>query len=148
MCLLGKLASATLCILSRLHHAPMRPTTSSALRGTRACTALPAPSRQFTPFACVGAGVATTSGFFAANADGVEGITDRKSSGMCEAPASAVSDTTVASGPSEARVSSAARSGEDCGGLKTGVRRRGVADAGRGTLGFAWAGAAGAIETF
>ncbi len=54
-------------------------------------------------------------------------MTERKSSGMCDAPASAVSDTAAASGPSDASVSSAARSGDDCAGLKTDVRSRCVA---------------------
>ena len=54
-------------------------------------------------------------------------MTERKSSGICDAPASAVSETAAASGPSDASVSRAARRGEDCAGLKTDVRSSGVA---------------------
>lgn len=133
-CLFGKLASATLCTLSRVHHSLACPATSSTLPGTYLLTAFLAPSRHL-PFVSLTIATTFSSAFFAlstAALAGLDGITDRKSSGMCDAPASAVSDTAAASGPSDANVSSAARRGDVRAGLNTGVCRRGVAGTGSG----------------
>lgn len=140
MCRFGRLVSASLCTRSLVHHARTWPAVSATLRGTYAPTALLAPSRHL-PFVWLTIAATFSSAFFtvstAALGPGVEGITDRNSSGMCDAPAPAVSETAAAIGPSDANVSSAARSGDDCAGLKTDARISGVAGAGRGTGGLA-----------
>ena len=160
-CLFGKLISATLCTRSLVHHARARSPAATTPRGRHPASVFPTPWRH-TPRVSFTTRATLSSAFFAVSSaalacggtgtgtgTGVDGRTERKSSGRCEAPASAVSDTAAARGPSEESMSSEARSGEDWAGLKTGARSNGVACPGRGVVGLgAAAGAAVALESF
>ena len=94
------------------------------------------------------AGVAGAgAGFAFTTAERGGDTTERKSSGSCDAPSSAVDDTADAIGPSDANVSSAERSGEGRAGFRTCVLTNGVESICGGTPnGFGGAAGAGANE--
>lgn len=71
-------------------------------------------------------------------------MTERKSSGICEAPRSAAEVSAVVMAPSEATVSSAERRGDERLGLSTCLRMKGVFGTCEGASIFCGAGAAGA----
>lgn len=113
MCRFGRLVSATRCTRSRVHQPFTCPTDCLTTPGTHALMLA-----RHLLFVWFTSAATFSSAFFtlwtaaSAVACGVFGITDRKSSGMCDAPASAVSDTAAAKGPSDAKVSRAACRGD------------------------------------
>lgn len=135
----GKHISTLRFTRSRVHHSPNSPTAARSASGARLRTTPPRPCRHLL-LVCSISPATRSSPLCTASAAFAAGRTERKSSGMCDAAPSAVVATAVESGPSDASVSSAARSGEVGAPLRIGARMSCVGFAGSGVAGFGGAG--------